>query len=139
GLIELNLIPDEFVLLVRIYNYKAYIGKLLYKTVQKPNDKLLKLDDIATTFFNQHFSEESIVDSVDGSIVISEKAFNKEYNKKIQPLKEWLEREETLKYVNNMLLESEYETLSIGSLSEWEMQSLSFYYNEHELTSVDND
>lgn len=136
---ELNLIPEKYNLNVRFYNYKNYISKNVYKKIAKPQDKWFLLDDISTQFFNQHFSEESIVDYKDGRIIISEKKFKKEFDKKMANIKEWLSSDETLKFVNSKLFEEQFNQLANGSLSKWEMESLSYYYHEHELTHVDNE
>nr|WP_212963761.1 PHP domain-containing protein [Siminovitchia fordii] len=138
GLIELDLIPDEFALEIRFFNFRNYINNSVYKVVKKPKDKLLILDDISTQFFNEHFSEKSIVNFDNGKPIISEKLFKKEYDNKMKRLKDWINQKETLDLFNNKLIEQEYKQRASGSLSEWEMQSLSFYYNEHELANVDN-
>lgn len=138
-LISNDLIPDEYSMNVRFYNYKAYISKKVYKTVAKPKDKLFLLDEISATFFEQHFTDASVVDMVNGRPVISEKLFNKEYDKLMLNLKEWLSRPETLQYVNNQLLELEYDPYASESLSKWEMDSLSYYYHEHELAPVNKE
>jgi DNA polymerase-3 subunit alpha len=136
-LVENNLIPEQFNLNVRFYNYKNYISQFVHKTVVKPKDRLFILDNIATPFFEQHFTEECIVDMVDGSLIISEKKFKKEYDKKMEDLKEWLGTEETLSYVNDSLLKQAYSTFENDSISQWEMDSLSYYYHDHELAAVD--
>jgi DNA polymerase-3 subunit alpha len=136
-LVENNLIPEQFNLNVRFYNYKNYISQFVHKTVVKPKDRLFILDNIATPFFEQHFTEECIVDMVDGSLIISEKKFKKEYDKKMEDLKEWLGTEETLSYVNDSLLNQAYSTFENDSISQWEMDSLSYYYHDHELAAVD--
>jgi DNA polymerase-3 subunit alpha len=138
-LVDNNLIPDEYALNIRYYNYKNYISKSVYKNITKPKDRLFKLNNVATPFFEQHFSEECIVDMVDGQIIISEKKFKKEYDKKMEILKEWMIKEETLQYVNESLLNQAYSEFEDDSISKWEMDSLSFYYHEHELAAVDNE
>jgi DNA polymerase-3 subunit alpha len=137
-LVENNLIPEEFGLNVRFYNYKNYISQFVHKNILKPKDRLFILDNIATPFFEQHFTEECIVDYVEGSLVISEKKFKKEYDKKMEDLKEWLSNPETLECVNESLLKQAYSSFENDSISQWEMDSLSFYYHDHELAAVDN-
>lgn len=138
-IIELGLVPEKFKLNVRFFRFKDYISKFIYKTIQKPKDKLLILDDISAQFLNEHFSEECIKDVIEGRLVISEKQFKKEYDKKMECVKEWLSQEETLKLFNNQLLELEWEANASGTISEWEMSSLSFYHSEHELVHLNKD
>ncbi len=138
-LYENGLIPNELALELRFYRYKAYVSKKVYKTIQKPKDKLLMLDDISNNFLMEHFSDELIVDFVDGKAIISEKKLSKEVDKKIVKLKEWLTKQETLDALNNSLLINEFESNASGTMSKWEMDSLSFYYHEHELAHADKE
>jgi DNA polymerase III subunit alpha len=135
-LIEMNLVPQEYDINVRYFRYKEYISKLVYKIIKKPKDKLLKLDEISSQFFNEHFTEECVVDIEDGALIISEKQFKKEYDKKMENIKEWMSKDSTLKTLNDSLLEEEWNNNASGSISSWEMSSLSYYYNEHELVNV---
>jgi DNA polymerase-3 subunit alpha len=138
-LINNKLIPAEHSLSVRMYKYKAYISKRVFKTISKPKDKLFLLDDISTSFYEQHFTENAIVEMVDGRPVISEKLFNKEYDKHMINLKEWMSKPETLQYVNERLIDIDYEPYERDTLGKWEMDSLSYYYHEHELEHVNKE
>ncbi|AZV43583.1 DNA polymerase [Peribacillus asahii] len=138
-LVSNGFIPDEYNLNVRLYNFKAYISKKVHETVTKPKDKLFLLDEVSIPFFEQHFTDNPIVDMVDGRPVVSEKLFNKEYDKLMINLKEWMSKPETLDYINEELLTTEYEPYECDSLSKWEMDALSYYYHEHELVHVDKD
>jgi DNA polymerase III subunit alpha len=138
-LVENDLIPEEYSLNVRFYNYKNYISQFVYKNIPKPKDRLFILNDVSTPFFEQHFTEECIVEFVGGKVVISEKKFKKEYDKKMEDLKGWLSNEETLQYVNECLLNQACAEFENESISKWEMDSLSFYYHDHELAAVDNE
>jgi DNA polymerase III subunit alpha len=138
-LIEYDLVPEEMQLYVRLFRFKDYISKSVFKTIAKPKDKLLILDSIASQFFNENFTEECIADLHNGQIVISEKKFKKEYDKKMEAVKEWLSLESTLDLLNNQLLNEEWENQCSGTISKWEMDSLSYYYNQHELAHVNKD
>lgn len=137
-LVSKDLLPDEFKLECRFFNYKNYISKFVYETIQKPKDRLFKLDNIAQPFFEKHFTEECIVNmSDDGYVIISEKKFKKEYDKKMESLKEWMSNEESVSYVNERLFNELWSEVDKESISKWEMDSLSFYYHDHELAAVD--
>ncbi|UNL88018.1 DNA polymerase III subunit alpha [Bacillus subtilis] len=135
-LIENNIVPSEFAQEVRFFRFKDYISKKVYKTLKSPKDKLFLLDDVSASFYNQHFSEDSVVDMLNGQLVISEKAFKKEYDNKMSNIKSWITTEEPLKKLNDCLLIKEWEKYADGSLGKWEMDSLSYYYNDHELSGV---
>ncbi|PPB12935.1 PHP domain-containing protein [Brevibacillus laterosporus] len=139
GLIENDLIPECYALLVRLYRFRKYISQNVYKTISKPKDKWLLLDDISTNFYNQHFSDQSIVEVNDGKIAVSELKFKKEYDKKMEPFKSWLQNEETLETLNKKLFSQQWYKYAEGTISKWEMDSLSFYYHKHELSHVNAD
>lgn len=138
SLIENDVIPDQYGLLVRFYKFKKYISKRVYKTLNKPKDKLFELDDIAAQFFSSHFTDTSVVDCINGKIVVSEAKFKKEYDKAMEAIKPWLNSKEALEALNDKLYQDEWLKYAEGSVSKWEMSSLSFYYGDHELAGVNN-
>jgi DNA polymerase-3 subunit alpha len=139
-MIENNLIPDDLQIYGRHFKFKEYISKNVYKTVSKPKDKLLLLDEIATPFFYEHYTDECIVEyNEKGNPIISEKQFKKQYDSKMTPIKEWLSTEEALNSLNKKLFENEWNKYCEGTVSKWEMDSLSYYYHEHELAHVNKD
>lgn len=139
-MIENNLIPGDLQIYGRHFKFKEYISKNVYKTVSKPKDKLLLLDEIATPFFYEHYTDECIVEyNEKGNPIISEKQFKKQYDSKMTPIKEWLSTEEALNSLNKKLFENEWNKYCEGTVSKWEMDSLSYYYHEHELAHVNKD
>ncbi|MEM4994810.1 hypothetical protein WKH56_19810 [Priestia sp. SB1] len=138
-LIEYNLVPERYRLEVRFFKFKDYISKKVHKNISKPKDRLLILDDISTNFFNEHFPDNLIVDFHDGKVVISEKQFKKEYDKKMEKIKVWITGEEALYLLNSSLMEDEWNKYCSGTLSSWEMSSLGFYHTSHELEHVNKE
>lgn len=138
ALIEHGLIPEEKKIYERYFKFRKYISKFVHQTITKPKDRLLKLDDISMQFFNQHFSEGCIVDYQNGHIIISDTKFKKEYDKKMEGIKEWLTSKEALDTLNQKLYDNEWAKYAEGTISKWEMDSLSFYYHDHELAHVNN-
>ena len=51
----------------------------------------------------------------------------------------WLETEEALKMVNDNLFKEKWEQYCLGSVSKWEMDSVCFYQQEHELANANNE
>ncbi|MEB5480917.1 hypothetical protein P8825_15230 [Shouchella clausii] len=135
-LVGRDLIPEQFSLMVRFFKFRKYIMKDVYRQVAAPKDRHLILEARCTDFFNEHFSDEHVVEMVNNHLVISEKSFNKEYDKKMQPVKEWVATNEALQKLNKSLIDENVSKYLSGSLSRWEMDSLSFYYHEHELAHV---
>ena len=46
-------------------------------------------------------------------------------------------QEELLNKYNNILIKQQWDKYCLGNISKWEMDSMSFYYHEHELAHID--
>lgn len=146
---ELDIIPEEVELAVKMANFKKYVldkaglfkkhiieGKKIPK--RGYHDGYYILDDNSQPFFLEHFSEDSVVDVHNEYYVISEKKFTKEIDGKIQVLKDWMSTEDTLKLYNDKLYQQLWDQHASGTVARWSMQALSFYDQEHELEHVNN-
>lgn len=148
-LVEHGIVPEDLRILVRVKNFKDYVTHESFfvrnvidkdkKKIPKKgyHDRIFVLDEVSMEFFNEHFSQNSVVGIQDEFYLISEKKFLKEWEEKIQPLKEWFPT--ALEEYNNKLVEKEYENLASGSIAKWEMDALNYYYTEHELAHLDNE
>lgn len=136
-LISFNLIPEELNFSVRVYNYNKYV-----KTLKDEN--YYKLDCPALKFYLEFFDETLLkdlyIDGENDSAKIEMKIWDKIYKKEMEPVKDWLKenQEKVLKELNNKLYEQTAEKYTEGNISKWEMDSLNFYYHEHELSVLDN-
>ena len=148
-MVKLNVIPEKLQESVSIKNFKEYVLHKdgLFKSYVDPNseralpkcgynDRFFKLDGNSQPFFESNFSEDSVADISGEYYVISEKKFSKEVNAKIQPLKDWFTKEETIKEYNEALFSDLWDKHASGTRPQWEMDSLSFYYTEHELANL---
>jgi DNA polymerase III subunit alpha len=133
-LIQHSLIPEEYQIYIRFYKYRKYVTSKVHRIDKK--DKLFLLDGKSHPFFIEHFTENCIVDYYEGFPIISDTKFKKEYDKKMDEIRGWLSLDETLNKLNSKLFEEEWYSNAAGSISKWEMDSLSFYYHEHELANV---
>lgn len=138
---ELGVIPSAYELQIRFYKFRNYISKFVYGKAKNRTTKnrLFLLNDISTKFFYEHFSENCIVDYHENYPIIAEWSFDKEYEKLIKPLKDWFAKKSTVDLVNSKLLEKEWETKAQGSIKEWEMSALTYYYSGHELEHLNNE
>ncbi|RXZ77928.1 DNA polymerase III subunit alpha [Paenibacillaceae bacterium] len=134
-IIEKKLLPPEHELYSRLFKFRKYVMTKVFK--EEVKNKFYILDDRARLFFNEHFTNASIVDYVDGYPVVSEKIFKKEYDKLMNGVREWLSSEEVLISTNQKIFDDEWDKHASGTISKWEMDSLSFYYNIHELSHID--
>ena len=148
---EMNLIPKELELATRMINFKKYVldDEGLYEKWIDPSKKKIPkkgyhdgryiLDKNSQPFFIENFSEESIVGTKGEFYIISEKAFTKEVDSKIQPLKNWMDSTEALNKYNNALFNMLWQQHASGTFPAWTMNSLCFYDGEHELEHINEE
>lgn len=150
-LMDMELIDKEYVKQVWYYMFrKGFMSQTPYKIIENTNPKVKKkIDDklyqlnmkLTSFFFNEGFDEEIIQDYIGSDVVISSKLFDKEYNKRMEVVKQWIadNEEKLLERVNDILFNEMWVKYASGTLSAWEMDSLCFYYHEHELSHVNAD
>jgi len=148
---EYEIIPKEYHLMIRFINFKKYVLSdefltRLYidrskKTIPKSgyHDRYFELDEISMPFFQEYFSESSIVGIKGENFIISEKKFTKEIEKKIIPLREWFNKQNVLDLYNSCQFNELWNKYAVGTISKWEMESLSFYYSAHELKNINEE
>ncbi len=130
GLIKYNLVPSEFDLQMRVYNFNKYIKKKKYK-------EYYVLDKIAYSFYEKNFDVDKLVEE-DGVTCIKQTSWDKIYQSHMDILRNWLNgcKEQKLEEYNNILFQECWEKYCLGNLSKWEMDSVSFYSHEHELKNM---
>jgi len=137
-LIRFDLIPQELDYERRLFNFNKYL-----KGFKSEDDYLL--DTIAMNFFENNYDtsllKEILVDDEGKTGVISQKTWDNIYKKGMNPLRDWIKanHDEILNTLNQKLLNEAAEKYTEGNISKWEMDSLSFYYHEHELENLRKD
>lgn len=130
-LIEHNLIPEELNFEVKVFNFNKYLKKC------KTGDNYC-LDGIAYGFYEQHFDLDLLW--YDGGIcLIAQKDWDKIYKKQMDSVREYIKEnsQELLNKLNSELFDENWNKYCGGNISKWEMDSISFYYHEHELSNID--
>ena len=66
------------------------------------------------------------------------KTWEKYYKKVMQSIKDWIAEnpKKVLDNLNEAIFMEDWNKSCLGSLSKWEMESICFYYHEHELKNV---
>lgn len=150
--IEYGIITEnsEIYINYRMINFKKYVlnEARLYKVIIEPDKKLPKcqyhdrhfrLDTASQPFFEQYFSEDSIVSTVGNTYIISEKLFEKEVKKKyLEPLTEWLNNPDVISKYNAALRQETYKRYVKCSRKHWSFDTLNYYDGPHELSVVDD-
>lgn len=120
-----------------IYNFKSHISKSVHSKVDKPKDRILILDSYSQAFFFNNFTDESVTGWEGNQPLISEKAFKKEYDAKMKPLMDMLNEKSFLTEYNRAQFYELWNENAEGSIEAWQMGSVSYYADKHELHPVD--
>ena len=126
-LINKELIPDDMVFYAKLFLFNKFL---------KANKEgvYYTLTSSAIDFISNNFD----ADLIDDGHLIVQKTWDKIYDKAMNPMRDYLKahKEELLNNLNNALYNEMAEKYSQGNISKWEMDSISFYYHEHELAKA---
>jgi DNA polymerase-3 subunit alpha len=147
---ELNLLTkDQIEFELRLYKFRKYIYSKKFFTKQtgkSDSTKYYLLDSkFAEPFFFQHFETNMVEDkdyeyNENGNILVKKGSLDREYNKLIENFKEkMLNNKELTNAVNKKRFRDLWEEKVKGTISKWEMDALSFYYHEHELSHINKE
>lgn len=130
-LIEHNLIPEELSFEVKVFNFNKYLKKC------KTGDNYY-LDEIAYKFYENNYDLDLLWYEED-TCLIAQKDWDKIYKKQMDPVREYIKENSSdlLNKLNLELFNENWSKYCGGSISKWEMDSISFYYHEHELADID--
>jgi DNA polymerase-3 subunit alpha len=146
---ELGILPSEYKDCMRYYNFREFIMQLpKIKDKETKSVEWLKIQcgedtEYTTNFFLENFAND-MTENVDyryddqGILYIAVKtkrkgSFENVYTEKIQPILEWLITDECQNFYNRIRFENVKNEFMSGNISSWEMESMNYYYHEHEL------
>ena len=133
GLIKYNLLPEdteERITARRIYEFNRYL-----KSVCKTKDKnIYQLDDRAVNFLTE-IEADNLIDS---DLTLKASLWDKIYQSWMDVFRKWIadDKDQILYELNAQIYLEEWNHYAKGTISTWEMQSMCFYYHEHELANV---
>lgn len=128
-LINKELIPDEMSFYAKLFLFNKFL-----KTQKVGID--YKLNDNAINFIANNFS----ADYINNGNFIAQKIWDNLYKKEMEPMRIYLKdnKDIMLQKLNNALYEEVADKYVEGNISSWEMESINFYYHEHELEKSKN-
>src|SRR5699024_5119731 len=112
------------------------IRKITTGNAKTPH-KVFKVKDMEE--FDSIVKDDVIIDVLHDHYEVDEKMFKRYFDKETEQLKEWLKTPEAVDRVNRYELNQQWVKYALGSYSSWEMESLSYYFHEHELKNIDKD
>ena len=135
-LIDFGLIPDEYDMERRVYNFNKYLKKM------KLDATWYGLDDIAFGFYSTHFNIDNLIPAeTESGFKVKQTVWDSIYQRHMDKIRPWVKSHapELLVQVNDRLTRETWDKYCLGTMSKWEMDSVSFYSHEHELANVNLD
>lgn len=130
-LINYDMIPDDMALYAKMFSFNKFLKK------NKNGNYYMLNGTPAVSFITNHFGDDEIIE---GNKIL-QKDWDAMYKKGMEPMRIYLKEngKEMLEKLNNKLFTEEYEKYGDGNISKWEMDSISFYYHDHELKNINFD
>ena len=134
-LIGKHLLPKELDFERRVFNFNRYLKKF-------KSDNYFILDAHAVQFYTTNYDESKLEDlTIEGeeqTAKIKQNIWDNYYQKAMTPVRNWIKenQNEILSKLNTILLSEIKNKYALGNLSKWEMDSLGFYYHDHELEKL---
>jgi DNA polymerase-3 subunit alpha len=135
GLIKKELIPDKLNFHKKLFEFNKYIK------AYKKKENYYVLDESSCLKFYKTFFDEDNLSIIGGTPCVYQKLWDKLYKKKMATAKQWIEeyQDEILKEFNYLLFKEQWDKYASGNISSWEMDSLCFYYHDHELKNINKE
>lgn len=132
-LIDFGLIPDEYDMERKVYNFNKYLKKFKY-------DKWYLLDENSFPFWEKNFDID-LLEPHEETFKVKQVVWDKIYQKYMDIVRPFVQKnnKELLDAVNNRLTHDVWYKYCLGNLSKWEMDSISCYIHAHELKGIDYD
>ena len=123
-LINYNLIPEEMNFGKKVFLFNKFLK-------QQKKVEYYQLNDAAINFIADNFS----VDILRNGTELSATKWDLIYQRAMDPMRMYLKahKDEMLKALNDALYKEVFDKYALGSISHWEMESVSFYSHDHEL------
>ena len=129
-LINKELIPEEMQFYAKLFLFNKFL-----KTCKDGIN--YSLNEAALNFISNNFDSDLIEDGT----YILQKTWDNLYKKAMEPMRQYLKdnKDEMLAALNKSLYDEVANKYAAGNISSWEMDSISFYYHEHELAFAQPD
>ena len=126
-LINYDLIPEEMEFCKRVFLFNKFLK-------QQKKVQYYQLNDAAINFIADHFGANVLKNGVE----ISAATWELLYQKAMDPMRMYLKahKDEMLNKLNETLYNEVFNKYAAGTISHWEMESVSFYSHEHELAKA---
>ena len=131
-LIEKHLLPEELDWEIKIFNFNKYIKKNCKDGVR------YRLEGYPLQFYTTNFDVDDVTFINSDCGLIDAKDWDKRYSKLMDKVRNYIKanKEDLLLQLNEKLYNEVYDKYCLGTLSKWEMESISYYSHPHELSVI---
>ena len=131
GLLKNNLIPASLNKQKRVFIFNKFLKE------NKKVGKYYIFDEGSLNFYSQYYDLNEL-DVINGITCILQTKWDKIYKKEMDEARDWLKNNQIkiLNQYNDLLFNQAWKKYATESISYWEMESLCFYYHEHELANI---
>lgn len=131
GLVDFNLLPQELDFQKRLF---------VFNKALKANKKVKEYYAINFNYYDfyEQFFDLDLLEPYEETMVIPQKTWQKLYTKGMEPAKKYIQenQDKLLAAYNDVLFQEQWNKYAQGNYSSWEMDSLGYYYHDHELAHV---
>lgn len=137
GLIQRNLIPPSLDFQKKVFEFNKFIRTKKYYDILTDSNYYVLIDALKDFYFDNFDIDK--LNIIEGLTCILQSDWEKIYKKEMDAARDWLKenQEQILKEFNSMLFLEFWNKYASGTISAWEMESLCFYYHDHELIDID--
>lgn len=130
-LMDADLLPQELDFQKRLFVFNKALR------ANKKADNVYVVNYNYYDFYEQFFDIDEL-EPVYDTLGIDQKKWQKMYTKAMEPAKKYIQehQQELLDALNNSLFQEQWSKYAAGTESTWEMDSMGYYYHEHELANV---
>lgn len=131
GLMEADLLPQDLDFQKRLFVFNKALR------ANKKVEDVYVVNYNYYDFYEQFFDVDELEPIYD-TLGINQKKWQKMYTKAMEPAKRYIQenQQELLDKMNDSLFQEQWNRYAAGNVSAWEMDSMGYYYHEHELAKV---
>ena len=134
-LIKFKLLPENLEFEQRVYNFNKYLKKMKL-------DNYYGLDNIAYQFFESNYDIDKLrpTDNTESGFAILQTTWDNIYQSAMDKVRNYIKpnQQKLLSDLNECLFKEQWDKYAEGSISKWEMDSVSYYSHEHELDRMND-
>ena len=134
-LIKFKLLPENLEFEQKVYNFNKYLKKMKL-------DNYYGLDNIAYQFFESNYDIDKLrpTDNTESGFAILQTTWDNIYQNAMDRVRNYIKpnQQKLLSDLNECLFKEQWDKYAEGSISKWEMDSVSYYSHEHELDRMND-